>query len=325
MKRTLGSVASLAGGLTLALALSLAAAPANAADSPTVSNHTETGCGQPITLHTPAREGQALSGTDVGLSTDTPLFKEAAARHVHWLSTITCKAHARPHPTLEPASAGAQTLNWSGYVTTTGFTPNYVQAAWTEPSVSLPSGTNSAESVIWPGLGGYCDQCQLIQDGTLQFDQASGSSYLQQDYFWFEVFPQEQMQLVTNLIPNPGDSLATTVSWSNSTASFALCDYTQNTCLTGTQSSPAPTGSAEWVVERPTLASGGYPALPNFGNVTISQAAFQLTPNGQLAYTAGSSNAFPVTMVNTANQTLAAPGSLSSDGASFSDQWYRLG
>jgi hypothetical protein len=56
---------------------------------------------------------------------------------------------------------------------------------------------------------------------------------------------------VTNLTPNLGDSVGSAVYWSQSTgAEFTLCDFTQNTCVVGSQASPAPDNVAEWIVER---------------------------------------------------------------------------
>lgn len=280
-----------------------------------MANHLQTGCGEPITLHTPAVTGQALTAAALGESRADPVLTKAAAHHVHWLSAITCESIDAPHQTETPSASTY--LNWSGYIASSSGTPNYVQGLWTEPSVSVPAGVPYAESVIWPGLGGNCSTCQLVQDGTLQEVDVTG----QQHFFWIEVWPQEGIQTVTNLVPSAGDSVAADVSWSGGTANFTLCDYTLATCLSGSQSSPAPTNTAEWIVERPTLAGGGYPILADWGSVTITGAGYNIGPGGQLQGSAAGAES--ATMVNTSGQTLASPGSVSSDGSSFTDTWFR--
>ncbi|MFF2053693.1 G1 family glutamic endopeptidase [Leifsonia sp. NPDC058194] len=310
---------------------------ASAAPSPTALDHSQSGCGENLTLHTPASVGGQLYSSTAGSKFNTPILKKAAAKNVRWLSHITCKTvkgHTQP---LKPPSAGGYgTPNWAGQVVDTSnwqgggsLTPNYVQGEWTEPATALPDGYNSSASVIWPGLGGFCydtaancqaNPPQLIQDGTYQLDQASSPTYLENHYFWYELFPQEDLQLVTNMTPNPGDDVATAVNWtSDGTANFTLCDYTQSTCLSGSQASPAPATTAEWVVERPTYEDGFHP-LADFGNVTFTNADFQLSPNGQLEYNAATATTYDIQDAGT-NDFLTDTGPLTATNDSFTTSW----
>ena len=311
---------------------------ATAAPSPTALDHTQSGCGEPITLHTPASAGGQLYSAEAGSKFNTPSMKKAAAKNVRWLSHITCKAIKAHTPTVKtPSATGEGTPNWAGQVTDTSnwqgggpLTPNYVQGEWTEPSTSLPTGYNSAASVIWPGLGGFCydtpancqaNPPQLIQDGTYQLDQASSPTYLENHYFWYELFPQEDLQIVTNLTPNVGDDVATAVSWTtDGTANFTLCDYTQSTCLTGSQTSPAPATTAEWVVERPTYEDGFHP-LADFGNLTFTNADFQLSPNGQLEYNASASTTIDIQDAGTGDYLTDTGPVTTTTNDSFTTSW----
>jgi len=281
-----------------------------------VVNHSVSGCGEPITLHTPSNPATALSPSDVGLpSSAGRLVAEAVAHHATWLSNITCVAHSRPGQE-QGARSIQYTQNWSGYVANTS-SPNYVQGFWAVPSVILPLGQSNAYSSTWPGLGGTSSTSQLIQDGTDDDVSSSGQTH----YFWFELVPQEGQQEVTNLTPSAGDSVATSASWSNGTATFGLCDYTKAQCVSGSQSSPAPGASAEWIVER-TQINGSFPALADFQTVTFTNAGFDLTPNGQLAYTPATGGAGPYDMETNSGHVLSTPGALSSSGDSFVVTWH---
>lgn len=306
------------------VALSSVPVAANAAP-PSVINHSQSGCGEQLTLHTPA-PGTKLTAAALGERGTNTVLAEAARHNVRWLSSVTCKSRSYRPAALRGSnqvkSTGGPYLNWSGYVADTTYSPNYVQGFWTEPDAALPAGVNSAVSSIWPGLGGDGKTAQLVQDGTVQLLNGSGSSYTEQHYFWFEVWPQEGMQEISNLIPNAGDQVAADTSWFNGTANFALCDYTQGQCVTGSQSSPAPTDSAEWIVERPTLDSG-YAPLPNFGTVTFSNGGYQESANGSLEYNIASGGGQPWDMENTSNQIMASPGGLT-NGNTFSDTWHRV-
>lgn len=315
--------------VALGLAMSAPGIATAAAPPPTASNtsHVQAGCGETLTLHTPATADGVLTPAAVGAPADDPILARAASSHAHWLAQVSCQA--RPDIVHAPiTNAGfAQSLNWSGFLAdpTPYTTPNYVQANWTEPSVSYPSGETQpyALSSIWPGLGGDSSGTTLVQDGTSQQVTSSGT---QTHFFWFEVVPGEYEQQVTNLVPSVGDSVATDVYWASGTATFTFCDFTKNQCVSGSQSSSAPSNSAEWIVERPELASGGYSsyhfaALPNFSKVNFTGSGYEESPTGSLVYNVSSGGGTAVTMVNDSGQELAAPGSLTGGGTGFPDYW----
>jgi Peptidase A4 family len=210
---------------------------------------------------------------------------------------------------------------------------------WTVPHPGAPSGLGQTDySSIWPGIGsGDPGGGELIQDGTEQ-NVSCGSvldgcgNYPQTNYFWFEAFPAESQEEVTNLTPNPGDSVAAAVYWSTSTgAEFTLCDFTQNECVTGTQSVPAPDIWAEWIVERTAEcytpgADAVLPSLTPFGTVNITGAGYDETPLGDLEYTIpDDATTAQIDMYDVDGTQMDSTSALGNGGSSFSVTWDAYG
>lgn len=341
----------LAGGASVLATAGLTAAPALASPTAAASGpaplirHTVTGCGRPMTLYTPRTPGAGLSPSALGLPAGPrSILAKAAQRHVHWLSTLDCRARPRGEPRLDALpKAGAQSSgNWSGYADNgLASTPNYAQQEWTVPQLGAANGFGVTDtSSIWAGIGSGGGG-ELIQDGTEQdvtcviVNKTSPCQRVQTDYFWAELFdndPQqsESQQEVTNLTPNVGDSVGSAVYWSQSTgAEFTLCDFTQNTCAVGSQASPAPDNVAEWIVERTGECVDGEAVLPSlapFGTVSISDAGFDETPLGSLEYTISSGGApTQINMADSMDTLLAYTSGLGNSGTSFNVTWYAYG
>ncbi|MCH6470203.1 G1 family glutamic endopeptidase [Sinomonas terrae] len=266
-----------------------------------------------MTVTSPSSPGAELSPTQAGAPAHSPIFAKAAQLHVRWLPKVDCKEVAVHSPKVPPKTAATPSGNWSGYAASTS-APNYAQAEWTVPAVT-ENGSEPAYSSIWPGIGGMDQTNELIQDGTEQDAAANG----QTTYFWFELYPIENQMEITNLVPNVGDDVATDIYWANGTADFTLCDYTQNTCVTGSQSSPAPGNTAEWIVER-TSINGTLPDLANFNLVNFTNSYYDVDAMGNVEYTPANGGD-SVFMQDSAGYTMAYPGSLSPDGTSFTDYW----
>ena len=146
---------------------------------------------------------------------------------------------------------------WSGLL---GYFGGYteVNGIWQQPSfvAACPSQSGYA---IWPGLGGT-GGAGLIQAGT-----DTGTDGVNDIYTWYELIsPQHKFAAVKlNLVVNPGDFVASYVSYSASGeyAQFALWNETtrevvqfQVSSTNGVPASSFYDGStAELVIERPTL------------------------------------------------------------------------
>lgn len=192
------------------------------------------GCGEPLTLTYRAPAGSTATPSDFGPARG-PVVERAFAQHAQWVTTMTCRAEPKRvqpkrHPYMTTTSP-----NYAGYVTYTN-APWNAQAMWTVPFVSS-NGYDPADSAIWPGMGGWTGSGELIQDGSSQNVSASNIPDI---FFWFELFPLESSQRITNMSPHSGDSVGASATYSRGTAYFTICDYTQNICGYGSQSSPAP-------------------------------------------------------------------------------------
>lgn len=311
-------------GLLLSL---FAVAPANAAPVHATA-HANSACGGISTVYTPPA-GHAMTAAMLGMpKAAQPLLATAAAHHVRWASQLDCTARPNHIHRLQPGPRvnDATAPNWSGYQVNTN-APNYVQGEWTEPDVSFPANGLSAFSSIWTGIGGGigAGSGELLQDGTEEdqvcTDVAGECSYSYIYDFWVEDFPKEAEQVVSNITPVPGDAVAGAVFWSASTGTeFTLCDFTQQWCGTGSEADNAPGNTAEWVVERPTLALTGLPPLADVGTVTFTNAGFDEDQQGNIVDTIADGGPTPIDMVD-GSTFLAAPGPLDTTGTSFDDFW----
>lgn len=310
---------------------------------PAVIRHEVAGCGRTMTVYTPRTAAAGLPASALGLPGGSHSILAAAAQHhVRWLSTLDCRERPAEHhriPATARHVAASASGNWSGYVDETDAPPNYAQMFWTVPHLGPASGLGQTDySSIWPGIGsGSAEDAELIQDGTEQ-DVSCGSVIdgctigSQTDYFWIEAFPAEAQEEVTNLTPNPGDSVAAAVYWSSSTgAEFTLCDFTQNECLTGSQSVPPPDIWAEWIVERTgqCYTAGGdvsLPPLAPFGTVNVTGAGYDETPLGDLEYTIPEeATTTEDDMYDVDGTQMDSTSGLGNGGTSFSVTWDNYG
>lgn len=277
--------------------------------------------------------GQAAAA--VGLPAQSPVLAKANQQHARWLTTLTChartpilpdKAPKKTWNNLQPAYVPSTSSNWAGYAAETT-APTNAQATWVVPNVSS-NGIDPAYSSIWPGIGGIPQVAggagELIQAGT---EQNVSASEIPTDYFWFEIYPDENQEEITNLIPNPTDSVGALVDYSaDGQAIFTICDYAQNVCGMASQTpGGAPGSSAEMVVERTTIG-GQLPDLADFNSVALSDCIYDYvdSPEGGYAYPI-SFGGEPINMTSDGSATgtlLAKPGSLDSSGERFTDQWH---
>lgn len=331
--------------LALVLAAAMTAASATAAQkhvgaraakgiaaalSSAIAIHHVRGCGESMLVFTPANPRGEFRPGDLGLP-DGPgsLLAEAAQRHVQWLPTLTCRTHpADPVPRLghpkKPVRISANYyLNWAGYVDSTT-SPDYIQADWPVPQVCCDKSGPDLSS-FWPGIGdGSKKGTELIQDGTEQNVSTSGATTY---YFWFELFPKEAQEEVTNLVPKAGQSVGVSASWGVSAkgqAEFVICDFTKSKCVIGAQSSPAPDNRAEWIAERTAYCKSGdywFPALASFSVAEFSAGYYDLNAEQKPEFPISHGSPVKSYMVDINGDRLATPGSLGSGGTAFNVIW----
>ncbi len=239
--------------------------------------------GSPAAL---AADPHAAVPAGFGQVADTHLFRRALAQHVRWLSTIDCQAQPNvPTNHVVPSSAALKTqgsFNWSGYEETKGAITQ-VAEGWTVPAVHLPAGQQIAVMSIWPGIGpGTSKNAQLLQAGTAQSlcSQANNCG-LPKTTAWFEAYPQESQENITNLPVEPGQAMGVIVTWkpAKKQVLFDVCNFdlgSQGTCAEVRQTIAGAAGTgAEWILERSTLCEGSncfFPSLAKFGSVSFNSA-----------------------------------------------------
>ena len=175
---------------------------------------------------------------------------------------IQCELHRReraviprgkdkfPHVKLFESTSS----NWSGYAATTknhnkakGSVTN-VAGSWTVPS--LLSSVDTTYSSFWVGIDGYSSGT-VEQIGT-EHDFTSGT---QQNYAWFEMYPQGSYE-ITGFPCDIGDQISATVSYLGSnTFQLTIHNNTKSVYTviphSYTKSSKALRSSAEWILEAP--------------------------------------------------------------------------
>jgi hypothetical protein len=225
--------------------------------------------------------------------------------------------------------------NWSGYAVT-GSNITDVKGSWIVPAVTCPTTPASPRSrnqpqqdqyaAFWVGIDGYSSST-VEQVGTDSDCDGSTPSY----YAWFEFYPHPSYS-VNNFPVKPGDRISAEVSYSTSNkgaSSFTVTltdEATGHSFSTSTSVPSAARSSAEWIAEAPSSGSGVLP-LADFGYVDFGDdytgvtATCYATVGTGKASPISSLNFNEITMVSAGNVPEAVPGSLSSDGTSFSITW----
>jgi len=201
---------------------------------------------------------------------------------------------------------------WSGYVAMSNLllrqpVVTSVSGSWTVPVVNSSDG--DAYSAAWVGIGGYGEN-SLIQTGTLQGYRNGRVTY----YAWYELLPNTAVR-IQSMDVQPGDAITASVSLVDSNQTLwliELSDITSGESFSRTFRYNSSRLSAEWVVERPTVA-GNITDLANFGSVTFRNCT------ATVENTAGTVSNFPgYQLVMYDDQTqLVKVSALNRDGSSF--------
>jgi peptidase A4-like protein len=161
--------------------------------------------------------------------------------------------------------------NWSGYVANhKKRSYSAVSGDWNVPEIIYAEANNNTYSAFWIGLDGY-GLSDLEQAGTEQDTvDLEPFGYFANYSAWTELLPNQLTEQDVSLSPNPGDRMSVEVWMSTGSgapnakggyAAFRLVDVTQSqgtgaiyTPLDGTYYYGS---EAEWIMERPCLASVG--------------------------------------------------------------------
>jgi Peptidase A4 family/Immunoglobulin I-set domain len=226
--------------------------------------------------------------------------------------------------TQGPTESYAQ--NWSGYADSAA-TFTGVSGTWTVPAVTCPVSTSYSSE--WVGIDGFNSDATSVEQDGVDMDCVSGVP----DYYaWYEMFGDTPLDggaeiPISNLV-EPGDVMSAsvtvtanvwTLSINDSSTVHSDWDFSTQVYFAAQES------SAEWIVERPEICTEQTPSQCSFPSLTdFGSTAFT---NAQATSTQGSGpidvfSNYEMTMLNdTGTTVLASPGSLTSAGTSFGDQW----
>jgi hypothetical protein len=202
--------------------------------------------------------------------------------------------------------AAASSTNWSGYAVsaaagTFNVNNNLIHARWVVPIAQQAFGSCDGtwwDSSQWVGFDGYGSK-DVLQAGTEADAFCSGGATTPEYSFWYEWAPLAEVR-VANLPVTAGDVVAVEV-WYTSGAPFGhalLANFTTSLSVSIAFNPPAGTNfegdSAEWIMERPTLAGGALADLTNYVGAGYFDNYVQRA-NGQTCYPGGCFNGVNVT------------------------------
>ena len=208
--------------------------------------------------------------------------------------------------TVKPRPPVGNTTNlWSGYaVGGASGTYKQVSGTWTVPPVTwvpsppYPSTRGTEYSSLWVGIdgldgqsvGAYCGDNSLFPFIKLGTEQDVTDSGVPNYYAFYELAPSCNVVLNTSQYPvSAGDVITTTVNCTTNctpnagqTWSLSMTNSTKGWSWTGTFPYSALLGTAEWILEAPTI-NGVIQALPDYGSVGFSGVtANEANPDLQL-------------------------------------------
>jgi hypothetical protein len=210
--------------------------------------------------------------------------------------------------------------NWAGYeaaASTTDQRFSKVSGSWVQPNADCSSGQGDA--AFWVGLGGGDDGAQGLEQVGTEIDCTNGGQG--ESHAWYELIPAAPVNL--DVAVKPGDHISASVSVDGNDVTVSLNNQTTGKSTTKNLStSNIDVSTAEWIAEAPSQCdseSGCTPVtLADFGNVGFTSSS--ATANGHTGAISDSAWSSAPLQLSSVDGTSggATPGSLSSDGSSFS-------
>ena len=219
--------------------------------------------------------------------------------------------HASAQAAGQKFSVAEQSLNWSGFAVTSSKKFTYAESRFVQPTLTCPGDHANEWSSNWVGLDGF-NNTTVEQDGTAATCAGSGNTTPEYTA-WYEMYPAASVNVFS---VNPGDTINTSVSFSNGKFTLTVSDLTSGKSSTHTAKCASCTrASAEWIVERPELCTSATHCflahLADFGTTSMSAkvrvagvSAAQGIPNFRN---------YNITMFDTTNTQLDTVGKVSSN------------
>ena len=185
--------------------------------------------------------------------------------------------------TVTPDNSGTSTevgsANWSGFQSTTGNTYSEAETDWTIPSATYPTPPGATYESSWAGLGsGASDSAALFQAGTEVDVNTSDNVTI---YPWWEFYPENTEQTISNLTIQPGatnDNYASLTHTGSGMGEVEVCtEYDEDwTCIDpievtwNTSKYTLDTSQYECIAERPEQADKTWQRLTDVVGMAFS-------------------------------------------------------
>ena len=208
-------------------------------------------------------------------------------------------------------SVAEQSVNWSGYAVTSSRKFTYAQSRFVEPTLTCPGDHANEWSSNWVGFDGF-STATVEQTGTAA--HCGGASNTTPVYkAWYEMYPAASVNVFS---VNPGDTINTSVSFSNGKFTLSIADLTTGKSAKHTATcAKCQRASAEWIVERPELCTSATHCflthLADFNSTSLSAKVRVAGVNA--AQGIPNFRNYNITMFDTANTQLDTVGKVSSN------------
>jgi len=242
-------------------------------------------------------------------------------------------ASAVMHPPvqIEKSSNGlVSSTNWAGYAVTmanAGTPLTSVSGSWVVPAV-IDCPKSLEESSFWVGIDGFQKTATTVEQIGTDSDcdkgnkkNPGGPTY----YAWWELYPQTTVTVPAAKLPvAAGDTMQASVTGSGSSFTLTIQNLTLGGpafSITESTAAAAANSSAEWIVEAPSVCSGG-------SCVTSKLADFSI-----VSFTGATANGAPIDppLFNDnqidmlkGKKTVKAATSTLSGGNTFNVTWHHI-
>ncbi len=278
----------------------------------------------PVQLAAPAAFAQWQKAVAIPLSLPHPAAPTPVLQ-------VTPKLHG-PAKGMTPFASNANSIlaggsyNWSGpvvYNKKAPFKTGAIVGEFVVPTAHQALGTCSGGtdySSEWVGLDGFSSN-DVLQAG-IEADAYCANNVTSPTYYiWIEWYPDwEYMVTSPSWSVNPGDLIFIEVWNTTATSGTAYFhNYSTGQILSVQLTAPAGTklvgDSAEWVVERPTIVSGGVPnlaTLTNYVDISLPLGlAWNTTASNPTYYYPGANpsagNMYLLSMVDDNGKVISTP------------------
>jgi hypothetical protein len=221
-----------------------------------------------------------------------------------------------------------QSSNWAGYAAHRGGVKfKRISGTWRQPKATCTPG-HATYSSVWVGLGGYSPSSKALEQIGGEVDCNARGKVVSSA--WYELVPAPSRTIRMQV--RPGDELRATVTVTGHDVHLSLRNLTKRHSFTRTvKVSQLDVSSAEWILETPSLCSGGVACqvlpLADFGSATMTGATATTTRGASGPISNRAWNTSKITLASGGHHFIsggapaglvgASPSSLAARGGSF--------